>query len=103
MVVFPDFWVSLCYRRPTEGALTTNLLSCSLSGASMSAFGTLIRPVLLLALARWTIQSRCRVRLFEEDGHGRHASRLDRSHHHRRSCRLARRTIYEERNGARDE
>src|SRR5262249_29122012 len=43
------------------------------------------------------------MRLFEEDGHGRHASRLDRSHHHRRSCRLARRTIYEEGNGARDE
>jgi len=38
MVVFPDFWV-LSYRRPTEGALTTNLLSCSLSGASMSAVG----------------------------------------------------------------
>src|SRR5262249_10724405 len=49
---FPDCWVSLCCRRPTKGALTTNLLSCSLSGASMSAFRTLIRPVLLLALAR---------------------------------------------------
>src|SRR5215831_2732451 len=36
---FPDCWVSLCCRRPTKGALTTNLLSCSLSGASMSAFG----------------------------------------------------------------
>src|SRR6516225_10727317 len=38
MVVFPDFWVSLSYRRPTEGALTTNLLSCSLSGASRSCY-----------------------------------------------------------------
>src|SRR6516165_3661241 len=37
MVVFPDFWV-LSYRRPTEGALTTNLLSCSLSGASRSCY-----------------------------------------------------------------
>src|SRR5262249_36619903 len=38
MVVFPNCLVSLCCRRPTRGALTTNLLSCSLSGASRSCY-----------------------------------------------------------------
>jgi len=40
---------------------------------------------------------------FEETSHGRHINRLDRSHHHWRSCRLAGRTVHEEWNGNPDE